>query len=170
MNRDKEIAAVKEFTKFFMPGLQYTAVQIRQIAQHAVREYEREVEKANARAEQQQAAQQYVKSALKVHGRKVHVGGFTLHNVHRPWDCLGGTCWIHKPSAHHMRDWDVVWREDRQMLERLCEHGVGHPDPDQPLTDWVHGCCGCCLGTHYAPVSDISSENASSTVSGERIA
>ncbi|WP_020142355.1 hypothetical protein [Terracoccus sp. 273MFTsu3.1] len=164
---DREIAAIKKVIGMFQPGLQYTAVQIRQIAGYAIAEYEREAEKQ----ERQKAAQQVVKNALKVKGTKVHIGGVTLHNVHLPFTCHGETCWIHKPSAHHMRNWDVSWRADRHMLERHCpEHGVGHPDPDQPLWDWTHGCCGCCLGTHYAPISDISSENAASTVSGEQIA
>jgi hypothetical protein len=39
------------------------------------------------------------------------------------------------------------------MMERICPHGVGHPDPDdleykrkQGLPDaaGIHGCCGCC--------------------------
>jgi hypothetical protein len=53
-----------------------------------------------------------------------------------------------------MRGWEVVWRADRGILERVCAHGVGHPDPDQ-FSYWkangmeaeaVHGCCGCCTG------------------------
>jgi len=43
----------------------------------------------------------------------------------------------------------MVWKPDRGIIERMCIHGVGHPDPDS-LTylhgrdDGVHGCCGCC--------------------------
>ena len=38
------------------------------------------------------------------------------------------------------------------MFERICEHGIGHPDPDQ-VSYWqrwgkealaIHGCDGCC--------------------------
>jgi hypothetical protein len=30
-------------------------------------------------------------------------------------------------------------------MERICDHGVGHPDPDEFMADvWVHGCDGCC--------------------------
>jgi hypothetical protein len=34
-------------------------------------------------------------------------------------------------------------------MERICEHGCGHPDPDDHriLTgedDGIHGCDGCC--------------------------
>lgn len=65
-------------------------------------------------------------------------------------------CCIHKPSQHHMRNWPQHWRNDTRVMERLCEHGVGHPDPDH-LTyqrqflrlderewDSIHGCDGCC--------------------------
>jgi len=166
--KDREITALRDFVRTLPGGgLMFTVVQIRQLAEFAVKAYE-----AAAEEEQRQyATQQYVKQAFKVKGHKVHIGGFTLHNVHKPYACISESCWIHRPTAHHMRDWDVSWRVDRHMLERHCpEHNVGHPDPDQPLEDWTHGCCGCCLGTHYAPISDISSENRASTVSGERIA
>lgn len=29
-------------------------------------------------------------------------------------------------------------------MERICPHGVGHPDPDDTNPDTVHGCDGCC--------------------------
>lgn len=59
---------------------------------------------------------------------------------------------MHAPTRHHMRAWPVHWRSDRGIIERLCEHGCGHPDPDQ-YPYWratgqeylaVHGCDGCC--------------------------
>lgn len=33
------------------------------------------------------------------------------------------------------------------MMERVCEHGVGHPDPDcmYAQQDPAHGCDGCCV-------------------------
>jgi len=47
-----------------------------------------------------------------------------------------------------MRDWPVYWRDDRKIVERICVHGIGHPDPDQAdfLIDagMTHGCDGCC--------------------------
>lgn len=73
--------------------------------------------------------------------------------VHSQEDCLGPVCPIHKPTAHHMRAWKMIWRGDRRIFERLCPgHGVGHPDPDdmagqiirKGYADAVHGCCGCC--------------------------
>ena len=82
---------------------------------------------------------------------------FTFHEgtilVHANGRCLGRHCVIHNPSDHHMREWTLHWRGDRAIFERICHHGVGHPDPDQfefwDMTNqnWqrVHGCCGYCL-------------------------
>jgi hypothetical protein len=65
--------------------------------------------------------------------------------VHHPDKCKGKFCAVHNPSDHHMRDWPQYYRTDRGITERLCpKHGVGHPDPDDPNPDRVHGCCGCC--------------------------
>ena len=67
--------------------------------------------------------------------------------------CAGQYCCIHNPSNHVMRDWTMLWREDKKVMERLCpKHGVGHPDPDDADFNKragrshlnVHGCCGCC--------------------------
>lgn len=74
--------------------------------------------------------------------------------------CEGQPCVVHNPSKHHMANWPMNWREDRYMMERLCEHGVGHPDPDHiwfirnkygvdmASTESVHGCDGCCASGH----------------------
>jgi hypothetical protein len=43
-----------------------------------------------------------------------------------------------------MKEWPQNWREDRGIMERICPHGIGHPDPDDPTTDKIHGCDGCC--------------------------
>jgi hypothetical protein len=78
----------------------------------------------------------------------------------------GIPCCIHNPSDHHMRTWEMNWRGDTGVMERICPHGVGHPDPDHmayvtsltpehvcmgvncphPHLDWqgIHGCDGCC--------------------------
>lgn len=81
----------------------------------------------------------------------------SLRNVHDPALCVGRRCVVHNRSGHHMRDWWLHWRDDRGLFERLCVHGIGHPDPDQG--DWwresgqewqgVHGCDGCCSGGAY---------------------
>lgn len=74
--------------------------------------------------------------------------------------CEGRPCVVHAPTIHALRDFRLSWREDRQIFERICTHGVGHPDPDsmwfwrelERSRDWpgfaagqaVHGCDGCC--------------------------
>lgn len=71
-----------------------------------------------------------------------------LVNVHDPSRCAGEYCTIHNMSDHHMRSWPQHWREDYGFMERICPHGVGHPDPDNPWPKgdmrWLHGCDGCC--------------------------
>lgn len=75
--------------------------------------------------------------------------------VHDPSACAGRACCIHNPSAHHMAGWPRHWRPDRYLMERICPHGVGHPDPDhmahileinprEALEHGIHGCDGCC--------------------------
>lgn len=75
-----------------------------------------------------------------------------LTDVHDPARCQGRPCVIHNPTPHRMSGWKLHWRNDRGLFERLCRHGIGHPDPDQ-FAYWasidqrwqsVHGCCGCC--------------------------
>lgn len=64
-------------------------------------------------------------------------------------------CTIHRPSNHKMRDWPMNLRETG-LVERMCPHGVGHPDPDSAWwlerhldheqgTWGIHGCDGCCF-------------------------
>lgn len=83
-------------------------------------------------------------------GREAKLVGPPLHTIA---DCFGQWCPFHCPSPHHMRTWRKLVRYDRHgMTERLCPHGIGHPDPDSLA--WmgrngvddagVHGCDGCC--------------------------
>ena len=80
--------------------------------------------------------------------------GQLILNVHdENKDCKFG-CTIHHPSNHHMKNWPLNYRNDRGMMERICKHGVGHPDPDYlayiEREGWdleaysTHGCDGCC--------------------------
>ncbi|RLC99385.1 MAG: hypothetical protein DRI65_17300 [Chloroflexota bacterium] len=78
--------------------------------------------------------------------------GLKLSGVHTKENCGGTYCVFHNPSGHHMSTWRMHWRDDKGIFERICEHGVGHPDPDQ-FEYWesndmhhlkVHGCDGCC--------------------------
>lgn len=83
--------------------------------------------------------------------------------VHEKADCKGEHCVIHNPSDHPMREFPTHWRADRYLMERICPHGVGHPDPDdiaykrafvfaknsdgsarEGMYEDAHGCDGCC--------------------------
>lgn len=68
--------------------------------------------------------------------------------VHKKSEC-SGQCPIHNPSDHHMKDWPTNWRGDKGIMERICPHGIGHPDPDDINVKKhkhlaIHGCDGCC--------------------------
>jgi hypothetical protein len=78
--------------------------------------------------------------------------GKTLTGVHLEANCIDWPCVLHRPTDHHMSEWHLHWRGDRGIFERLCIHGIGHPDPDQYAywdaqgmeSEGVHGCDGCC--------------------------
>lgn len=91
--------------------------------------------------------------------------GNILLRTHGPAQCVGEYCCIHNPSDHPLRDAPMNWRGDRGLMERLCQHGVGHPDPDdlthkqrvfmqrydesyreryEARAFAIHGCDGCC--------------------------
>ena len=87
------------------------------------------------------------------------IGGRKIGGVHSSADCYRGAgtpCVIHNPSRgsiFNLEDWPYNWRDDTQVMERLCSHGIGHPDTDQ-YAFWnlhsldskkVHGCDGCCI-------------------------
>lgn len=68
--------------------------------------------------------------------------------VHSEEDCIP-YCPIHTPSKHALASAPLHWRGDRRIMERICDHGVGHPDPDDYAVityegAGVHGCDGCC--------------------------
>lgn len=79
--------------------------------------------------------------------------------THGESEC-SGTCPLHAPSDHPLKDAPLNWRADRYLMERICPCGVGHPDPDHldrvrqiasvefAWGQGVHGCCGrgCCRG------------------------
>ena len=89
---------------------------------------------------------------------------FRITRVHSVKDCSGEYCIVHNPSPKAIAMGELNWRPDRGLFfERVCEHGVGHPDPDhmahlKTLVDrglldqahvdaeGVHGCCihRCC--------------------------
>lgn len=71
--------------------------------------------------------------------------------THGEGECAGEWCCI-KPSTHRLSRAPLNWRSDRRLMERMCPHGVGHPDPDGLeamdsavlWAEWLHGCDGCC--------------------------
>jgi hypothetical protein len=77
-------------------------------------------------------------------------------NVHRRENCQGRHCVVHNPSDHALKDAPLNWRADRGLMERICSHGGGHPDPDDisfkemlhgeefAKAEANHGCDGCC--------------------------
>ena len=77
----------------------------------------------------------------------------TLRHGHQEDKCRGTTCVMHNPREGAHRAMPLLWRDDRGIFERICDHGVGHPDPDQ-FEYWnsagildsegIHGCDGCC--------------------------
>lgn len=77
-----------------------------------------------------------------------------LLNTHDPSLCADRGCAIHNhPSDHPLKNAPLNWRDDRGILERICVHGVGHPDADSAeylrsigrAYENVHGCDGCCV-------------------------
>lgn len=81
-----------------------------------------------------------------------------LQYVHSPEMCSGAKgCAIHnRPSEHPLNCATMVWRDGKDMfvpvLERICEHKIGHPDHDSAeylksigRGKWnIHTCDGCC--------------------------
>jgi hypothetical protein len=107
-----------------------------------------------------------MQAAEPILGRQV---GHAVLRVHPRSKCEGRDipCCIHDPSGHHMRAWEMNWRGDRGIMERVCPHGIGHPDPDDAAyrrhrdlakvpefdedgyelnayDEGIHGCDGCC--------------------------
>jgi len=75
--------------------------------------------------------------------------------THMSAGCAGKFCCLHNPSDHPLKNANMVLRLDKDtLIERLCSHGVGHPDPDsvrylapEGVSSGylgVHGCDGCC--------------------------
>jgi len=79
--------------------------------------------------------------------------------THPEGACAGEHCSVHGPSDHALNTAPLNWRSDRHLMERICKHGIGHPDPDDleykkkiygenydNYAFGVHGCDGCCRG------------------------
>ena len=72
------------------------------------------------------------------------IGGQLLIGVHAKNECKGKRCPIHKPTKHHMSSWQQNWHPSKRIIERICPHGISHPDPDESTPDNAHECDGCC--------------------------
>lgn len=72
-------------------------------------------------------------------------------DAHPSTRCVSQPCALHNRTDHSMRKFPQLWRGDRKIIERICPCGVGHPDPDDPTTDRVHGCCG--IADHCVPTA-----------------
>ena len=75
-----------------------------------------------------------------------------LLEVHDPNVCAGHHCCIHNPSRHALDRAPLHWYPGTALMLRICEHRIGHPDPDsvaalfaagRPASD-THVCDGCC--------------------------
>lgn len=95
--------------------------------------------------------------------------GQILGRLHPRSACEGRPCVVHDPSEHHLRHLPTHFRDDKGQMERICEHGVGHPDPDDLA--WhasegrehmgVHGCDLCCLSEedHRKLIDEMAEED-----------
>jgi hypothetical protein len=92
-----------------------------------------------------------------------------IRNLHSPDACAGRPCVIHNPSDHSMREFPTNWRDGGMFdikpphMERICPHGVGHPDPDDAAYQAsvgqdvsVHGCDGCCNPAVRHEINELS--------------
>jgi hypothetical protein len=97
--------------------------------------------------------------------------------THDEEKCFGQVCSIHNRSDHHMRKFKQFYRVDRKIMERVCSHNVGHPDPDDlsiinGTNDGEHKCDGCCI--KFSDVEPeynkyVKTETASATEAMARI-
>ena len=66
--------------------------------------------------------------------------------------CIEHNCVVHNPSDNVMSSFPYNWRGGRGIMERICPHGIGHPDIDAAAfmsrqgksNENMHGCDGCC--------------------------
>lgn len=81
----------------------------------------------------------------------------TLLVTHPEHACRGTHCCVHNPSDHPLRDAPLVWLPRLRSLDRICTHGIRHPDRDdfaykasQRLSPLLlallsaHDCDDCC--------------------------
>lgn len=72
--------------------------------------------------------------------------------VHDDSRCRGRNCCIHNPSPHPLGRHPMYWRGIWVGMDRICDHGLAHPDPDDRRYRYSvglplhveHECDGCC--------------------------
>lgn len=70
--------------------------------------------------------------------------------THPAGQCANEICAFHNRSNHSLRSFPQSWNNHLKIMERVCTHGVGHPDPDDTKfitseIEGIHKCDGCCL-------------------------
>lgn len=83
--------------------------------------------------------------------------------------CKFRWCVIHSPMPGVWDEWPTHWRSDRNLMERMCPCGIGHPAAEEYMIHnyavLVHGCC------HHECVPDLNNLNAAkSVIDGEVVA
>jgi hypothetical protein len=82
---------------------------------------------------------------------------FRLGNTHQPSQCSDHPCVIHNTgSLHPLTMEPAFWNAEQGCIERVCYHGVHHPDRDDEAyyISMGHGsrdhddCDGCCTGSY----------------------
>lgn len=80
-------------------------------------------------------------------------------SIHNPTQCAGRPCVFHNPSDHALSKAKVSYNESLHRVERVCSHGIHHPDVDEVVKVYDgfgetealkfakhNDCDGCCLG------------------------
>lgn len=87
--------------------------------------------------------------------------------THSAAHCRYRWCVIHRPMPGIWADWKTHWRSDRNIMERLCPCGVGHPAAEEYMFHnyavLTHGCCG----RHVCVPNLNDLERPSSIIDGE---
>lgn len=82
-------------------------------------------------------------------------------------------CPFHAPSDHPLKDAPMHLRMDKGgLVERICEHGVGHDDPDSAAymrkhgQGWagIHGCDGCCTTKNSPEGESLAKRQVASSI------
>lgn len=90
--------------------------------------------------------------------------------THSSLACAGDFCSVHNPSSHSMVRFPQYWDAQRFQMQRVCPHGIPHPDPDDLAYSALvngeefaefqrdHDCCdeGCCAPVPVPGIGMVS--------------